>query len=70
MAKGQSQSDAIAEEFNAKTTLTNDQRKAYDQDGDGYLDAVVFLYQPVPTDSNSDSFWAWCFATELSASKL
>ena len=70
MAKGQSSSDAIAEEFNAKTTLTNDQRKAYDQDGDGYLDAVVFLYQPVPTDSNSDSFWAWCFATELSASKL
>ena len=59
-------SDFIASEYSTSTSLSNEKRKEYDQDGDGYIDATIFIYLPKPinspTNSNTDAFWAWCYA--------
>ncbi len=61
-------SDLIAREYSSSSSLSNEKRKEYDQDGDGYIDATIFIYLPKPTKSNTDAFWAWCYANSNTAS--
>lgn len=61
-------SDLIANEYSSSSSLSNEKRKEYDQDGDGYIDATVFIYLPKQTKSNADAFWAWCYASSNTAS--
>ncbi len=36
----------------------------YDQDKDGYIDAIVFCYSNAFIENNNTAFWAWCSYTD------
>lgn len=40
----------------------------YDQDGDGYLDAVIFVYSN-SYSQNINAWWAWCYCTDNNPNK-
>jgi len=59
-----------AECYYKLSSVTDDYLKSYDQDSDGYVDSVVFVYSS-PTSERTGSFWAWVanFDTEKSISR-
>lgn len=38
--------------------------KEYDQDNDGYIDAVIFCYSNAFSSTASGAYWAWCSYTD------
>lgn len=50
---------------------SNDAKKLqeYDQDKDGYIDAIVFCYSNEYIRSNDTAFWAWCYSASNNPNK-
>lgn len=53
----------VAPQFYA---VANSQKlKEYDQDGDGYVDAVCFIYSNSYSNSSSSAYWAWVWNVDV-----
>ena len=61
---GEACSDYIASEFQSSSQYSNDLKKAYDQDNDGYIDCTIFIYTNRYENSATTPFWAWCYYTD------
>lgn len=58
--EGHNASDIVADKFNSSNLVSSAKRKEYDQDGDGYIDATIFVYSNAYENSDSTAYWAWC----------
>lgn len=53
----------IGDIFYKKACYDYEKLCEYDQDGDGYLDAVIFVYSN-EYSLDVDAWWAWCYCTD------
>ena len=58
--EGENASEIVADKFNNSNLVSSAKRKEYDQDGDGYIDATIFVYSNAYENSDSTAYWAWC----------
>ncbi len=60
----------IGDLFYNKASANYSKLQEYDQDGDGYLDAVIFCYSNDFSTSDNSVYWAWCSYTDNDGNKL
>lgn len=60
--------DYIGELFYNKMSGQTNKLKEYDQDKDGFIDAVAFVYSNSYSSSNNSAYWAWCYSASFDAS--
>lgn len=54
----------VSVQFDYSNCLSDAKRREYDQDGDGYIDATLFVYSHSyagSDDAYADAYWAWCY---------